>query len=220
VIRTVVRGFGQTLITFGLVVMLFAGYEVYGKALQVGAEQKRLEGGLSAAWAHDNPKPEARLPKPIKGKGMARMYIPRLNKEWVVVEGTDPEDIRLAPGHYPASALPGQKGNFAIAGHRMPSVFWDLEKMQNGDAIVVETANQWIVYRVYRVHIVLPTEVGVVAPNPARPAAATGYRKLITLTTCNPKWDNYERLIVHGEESRVETKKPGVRPVELAAMKG
>jgi sortase A len=217
VIRTVVRGFGQTLITFGLVVMLFAGYEVYGKALEAGAEQRHLAGGLNAAWANEPVK--AALPKPVKGKGMARLYIPRLNKDWVIVEGTDPADIRLAPGHYPASALPGQKGNFAVAGHRMPSVFWDLDKMQNGDAMVVETRNQWIVYTVYRVHIVLPTEIGVVAPNPSRPDAATSSLKLMTLTTCNPKWDNYERLIVHGEVTREQPKSAG-RPAELAGMKG
>lgn len=218
-IRSAVRGFGQLLITFGLVVMLFAAYEVYGKALEAGQEQKQLAGGLNAAWANEPPKAEERLPKPIKGKGMARLYVPRLNKQWVVVEGTDPADIRLAPGHYPASALPGQTGNFAIAGHRMPSVFWDLDRMRDGDAVVVETKNQWIVYTVYRVHIVLPTEVGVVAPDPDHPAAATATRKLITLTTCNPKWDNYQRLIVHGELSRVQPKTDGV-PAELAGMKG
>jgi sortase A len=218
VIRTAVRGFGQTLITFGLVVLLFAAYEVYGKALEAGAQQRNLAGGLNAAWAHEPPK--ATVAKPVKGKGMARLYIPRLNKQWVVVEGTDPADIRLAPGHYPASALPGQKGNFSIAGHRMPSVFWDLDKMRNGDAMVVETKNQWIVYTVYRVHIVLPTAVGVVAPNPARPLAATGTRKLMTLTTCNPKWDNYERLVVHGEVTRELPKTGTAVPPELAGMKG
>jgi sortase A len=220
VIRSTVRGFGQLLITFGLVVMLFAAYEVYGKALEAGAEQKQLAGGLNAAWANEPPRAEVALPKPVKGKGMARLYIPRLNKEWVVVEGTDPADIRLAPGHYPKSALPGQKGNFAIAGHRMPSVFWDLDKMRNGDAMVIETKNQWIVYTVSRVHIVLPTEIGVVAPNPDRPVAASGSRRLITLTTCNPKWDNYERLIVQGEVARQQSKTAGERPAELAGMKG
>jgi sortase A len=146
------------------------------------------------------------------------MYIPRLGKEWVVVEGVRPADIKAAPGHYPESALPGQDGNFAVAGHRMPTVWWDLDKMRNGDPIVVETAGRWIVYSVYKVHIVLPTEVGVVAPNPDNPQADSGTRELITLTTCNPKWDNYERLVVHGEVTREQPKSAG-RPVELAAMK-
>jgi sortase A len=41
----------------------------------------------------------------------------------------------------------------------------------------------------------------------------------MTLTTCNPKWDNYERLIVHGEVTREQPKSAG-RPAELAGMKG
>jgi sortase A len=216
VIRTGVRGFGQLLITFGLVVLLFASYEVYGKAFQANAEQSRLTDGLNQTWQATGPVRE--VIKPVKGKGMARLYIPKLNKRWVVVEGTDPEDIRLAPGHYPESQLPGQKGNFAIAGHRMPSVFWDLDKVVPGDALVVETRSNWYVYTVTRNHIVLPTEVGVVAPDPDNPRGQAG-RKLITLTTCNPKWDNYERLIVQGEVVREQSKSEGV-PTELAGMKG
>jgi sortase A len=220
VIRTAVRGFGQTLITLGLVVMLFAAYEVWGKALEVGSEKNRLQGGLDAAWAAKKPGPAASEPveKPVKGKGMSRLYLPRLNMDWVVVEGTDPADIRLAPGHYPASQLPGQVGNFAIAGHRMPSVWWDLDKMRDGDAMVVETKTRWIVYTVYEVHIVKPTQLSVVAQDPDRPGTA-GTRKLMTLTTCNPKWDNYERLVVHGEVTREQPKSAGV-PAELAGMKG
>jgi sortase A len=220
VIRTAIRGIGQTFITFGLVVLLFATYEVYGKALQVGDERNRLDVAIANEWK----KPDAAaaaVEKPVLGKGMAKLFIPRLNKSWVVVEGVRPQDIKLAPGHYPKSALPGQDGNFAIAGHRMPSVWWDLDLMRNGDRIVVETKTSWVVYRVYKVHIVLPTEIGVVAPNPDVPSATTGTRKLITLTTCNPKWDNYERLIVHGEVSRVQPKSDSAtRPAELAGMKG
>jgi sortase A len=218
VIRAVVRGFGQTLITLGLVVLLFSAYEVWGKAMQVGAEQHRLRGGLDAAWAAE-PRREVPVEQPVLGKGMAKMYIPRLGKEWVVVQGVRPVDIKAAPGHYPESALPGQEGNFAVAGHRMPSVWWDLDKMRAGDPVVVETANEWIVYRVYTVQIVKPTDVWVVAPDPDNPRADSGTRKLITLTTCNPKWDNYQRLIVHGELTQEQPKSAG-RPAVLAAMKG
>jgi LPXTG-site transpeptidase (sortase) family protein len=219
VIRTFVRGFGQTLITFGLVVLLFAGYEVYGKGFEVAAAQNKLEGGLDSAWA-DKQRQEAVKAevRPPLGAGMSRLYIPRLNKEWVVVEGVRPQDIKHAPGHYPKSAMPGQEGNFAIAGHRMPSVWWDLDLVRNGDALIVETKTDWIVYKVYKIQIVLPTAVGVVAPNPDRPGAAPT-RKIITLTTCNPKWDNYERLVVHGELNRDLPKSMG-EPAELAGMKG
>jgi sortase A len=47
---------------------------------------------------------------------VARLTIPKLKKHWVVVEGVTPYDIRYAPGHYPDSAMPGEVGNFAVAG--------------------------------------------------------------------------------------------------------
>jgi sortase A len=216
VIRTAVRGFGQTLITLGLVVLLFASYEVYGKGFEVDAAQAQLQGGLDSAWADRQRAAAEEAARPVLGKGMSRLYIPRLKMQWVVVEGTRPQDIKHAPGHYPKSALPGQEGNFAVAGHRMPSVWWDLDLMRNGDALVVETKNEWVVYKVYKNHIISPRQVEVVAPDPDNPTAAPT-RSLITLTTCNPKWDNYQRLVVHGELDRTLPKSMGT-PAELAGM--
>jgi len=232
VLRTVVRGLGQTLVTLGLVVLLFAAYEVYGKAAQVGAEQERLDGALDRAWAEEAVRvapptagaaptptpgrratPVAATVKPLPGAALARLHIPRLDRSWVVVEGVAPSDIRLTPGHYPDSQLPGQLGNVAVAGHRMPAVFWDLDLLRDGDALVMETRTSWYVYRVTATRVVLPTAVEVVAPVPGRPGAAPT-RKMLTLTTCNPKWDNYQRLVVHAEQVR-EQPRAGARPAEL-----
>ena len=131
----------------------------------------------------------------------------------MVVEGVKPSDIKLAPGHYPKSQLPGEVGNFAVAGHRMPSVFWDLDKVQDGDAVVVETRTTWFIYDVSKVFVVEPTKISVVAANPDEPGAKPSERQL-TVTTCNPKWDNYERLIVRAELVRSSPKSAG-RPSEL-----
>jgi sortase A len=144
------------------------------------------------------------------------LYIPRLGSHWVVVEGVGPADIAYAPGHYPETAMPGQIGNFSVAGHRSPAIFWDLDRLQVGDAIVVETRDTWYVYRVTQSRIVLPTAVEVVAPVPGQPAA-TPTDAYLTLTTCNPKWDNYERLIVHAKLERAQDRSAG-RPSELGGM--
>lgn len=220
-IRTAIRGFGEILITLGLIVLLFAAYEVYGKAFQVNAEQNRLDTALDQAWGAPPPAstpagtPAAPVVKdrPIPGAGVARLYIPRLGKQWVVVEGVSLEDIKLAPGRYPESQMPGETGNFAVAGHRMPSVFWDLDKMRNGDTIVAESRTGWFVYKVSKVHIIRPSEVSVKAANPDDPSAPPT-RKLLTITTCNPKWDNYQRLVVQAELDRSQPKTAG-RPAEL-----
>ncbi|EXG79013.1 class E sortase [Cryptosporangium arvum] len=211
-IRRSIRTFGEVLITLGLVVLMFAAYEVYGKAYQVNADQDRLNAQLDQQWAAGpTPGNSATPAEALPGQAVARLYIPKLDKKWVVVEGVDPDDIKLAPGHYPDSQMPNEVGNFAIAGHRMPSIFWDLDKLQNGDTIVLETQTDWYVYSVKKNFITLPTQVSVVSSNPENPGQkATA--KMLTLTTCNPKWDNYERLIIWAEQTKAQPHSAGKPP--------
>lgn len=212
--RRAVRASGELLITLGLVVMLFAGYEVYGKTWQVNAEQGRLTEALDQKWDAAGTQTPV-TDEPIPGEGIARLHIPILGKKWVVVQGVALKDIKNAPGHYPDSQMPDELGNFAVAGHRTPAIFWDLDKLSDGDSIILETSTDWYVYRIYSSRIVLPTETDVVDANPDNPGTAPT-RKVLTLTTCNPKWDNYERLIIAGEQIRNQPKTQG-RPNELGA---
>lgn len=220
VIRTSLRGAGEIMITFGLVVLLFAAYEVWGKTAIVDAHQNDYSHQLDTLWDTDptvgvvpsaspSASPAAN-PGPNMANVIARLYIPRMGKNWVVVNGVTPNDIRYAPGHYPNTAMPGQEGNFAVAGHRIRSIFWDLDWLKPGDNIIVETKSTWYVYKVALVRVVLPTQVEVVQPVP--PGMNPG--KLITLTTCNPHFDNYQRLIVHGEYV-YELPRTAGRPIEL-----
>ncbi|WP_229398992.1 class E sortase [Micromonospora okii] len=219
-LRAGVRFTGEVLITLGLVVLLFAGYEVWGKSAIVDAHRDDLSNQLAREWGPTGDRtvaPSARAaatPKPpVRGKPIAGLHIPRLDKNWIVVEGVGQEDIRYAPGHYPDSAMPGEVGNFSIAGHRNRATFWRLDELTDGDVIVVEGRTEWYVYRVDKTRIVRPNQVEVVAPVPMQPGAKPK-RKLLTLTTCNPKFDNYQRLIVHAELERAQPKSAG-RPAEL-----
>ncbi|MEV5207890.1 class E sortase [Micromonospora sp. NPDC053740] len=219
-LRTGVRVTGEILITFGLVVLLFAGYEVWGKSAIVDAHQNDLNNELAQAWGPtDDPTvapsvgPSVKPSPPVRGKPLAGLYIPKLDKNWVVVEGVTQQDIRFAPGHYPTSALPGQVGNFSVAGHRNRATFWRLDELDEGDPIVVESKTDWYVYRVSQSRIVRPTQVEVVAPVPGEPNKKAT-KRMLTLTTCNPKFDNYQRLIIHAELDRTQPKSAG-RPAEL-----
>jgi LPXTG-site transpeptidase (sortase) family protein len=115
---------------------------------------------------------------------------------WVVVEGVALADIEYAPGHYPDTAMPGQIGNFSVAGHRIPPLFWNLQKVQPDDQIVVQTQDNWYVYQVTANEIVTPHSIEVIAPTPDRPGVKPT-EPMLTLTTCNPKWNNYQRMVVH-----------------------
>jgi LPXTG-site transpeptidase (sortase) family protein len=226
-IRTGLRFSGELMITFGLVILLFAGYEIWGKSVIVNAHQNDLSRELAQDWqqpadpptvgptqAPGVPAPGVVPPQaPAGGKPMASLYIPTLDKSWVVVEGVTQKDIRYAPGHYPKTALPGQVGNFSVAGHRNKATFWRLDELHNGDPIVVESKTDWYIYKVSSTEIVKPSQVEVVAAVPGKPQAKPT-KAMLTLTTCNPKFDNYQRLIVHAELARTQPKSAG-QPDEL-----
>ena len=137
------------MITLGLVLLLFAAYEVWGKAVIVNDHQNDLDSQLTQEWATTRPsrrrpgRRPARRPRPHcrppPGGSIARLYIPRLGKHWVVVQGVSRPTSGTRPGHYPNTALPGQIGNFSVAGHRSPAIFWDLDQLKVGDKVVVET---------------------------------------------------------------------------------
>lgn len=200
-IRAGVRVAGELMITFGLIVLLFAGYEVFGNSAKVQDEQDTLADQLNEEWSDPTvgPSPSTAAGPAAPGKGLVgRLYIPKLDKKWVVVDGVRPADIRYAPGHYPETAGPGQIGNFSVAGHRIKKIFWRLDELKPGDVIGVETRDSWYVYKVYGNQVVKPSAVQVVAPVPNKPGVQPT-KALLTLTTCNPKFNNYERLIVHAQ---------------------
>ncbi|GAA0398351.1 class E sortase [Acrocarpospora corrugata] len=210
--RRLARGAGELMVTLGVIALLFALYAVYGKAWQIEAEQRLVEERLDHAWAAAG-EPAA----PVPGQPLARLHIPKLDRKWAVVEGVTSADLSKGPGHYPKTARPGEIGNMAVAGHRIMSVFWDLDRLKAGDVIVAETRNAWFVYRVTEHREVLPTAVEVVAPTPNQPGVPPE-RAMLTLTTCNPKLQNWQRLVVFAELARSQAKSDG-RPPELGAKK-
>jgi sortase A len=112
--------------------------------------------------------------------------------------------------------MPGEIGNFSIAGHRSPAIFWDLDEGQPGDAVVTETRSTWYIYRVTESRIVLPGEVDVVAPVPGQPGVPPS-EAFLTITTCHPEWDNKERLVVHAKLARTQERSAD-RPAELDGL--
>lgn len=192
------------LIGVGATFMVRGYMSVYGHEGQTQDNQRALEEG----WNNDNPdvvsvpgQTTGPTPRPIKTAGsskpaaLAKLTIPSLNKTWYVVNGIDNASLRQGPGHYPGTAMPGQVGNFSVAGHREPGMFWDLDKVKDGQQIIVETKTARYTYKVVANFLVKPNDSWVVGPTP--PGTGKGAR-LVTLTTCNPKWDNYQRLIVRG----------------------
>lgn len=228
-VRTIARGIGQTLVTAGLVVLLFVVYAVWVTDLLTAQRQGELSDELQQQW--DDPTAGNTFSgQPIDvavGEPFAVVHIPRLGEEYsrVVLEGTGTEELAEGPGHYVDTAMPGEQGNFSIAGHRVGrgSPFLDLDRMRPGDPIVVETAEGWYVYRVLGdpatgdfatpvgipgQQVVTPEQVDVISPTPDSPPEVPASGAYLTLTTCHPKYSARQRLVIHaqldGAQSRAD----------------
>jgi sortase A len=206
---------GEVLITLGVVVLLFVVYLLAWTNVRADSAAASLTGDLRQQWASERPHTGGAAPtvdpaalKVTPGEPFAIMRIPRLGKSWsspvIQPKGKDIALGELAEGvvHYKQTALPGQVGNFAVAGHRAThgQPFADLDELRIGDTVIVETQAAIYTYVVDNDPnrtIVLPTDVWVIEPVPGHPTA-TPTQALITLTTCNPRWNSSHRMIVFG----------------------
>ncbi|WP_306744150.1 class E sortase [Saccharothrix yanglingensis] len=152
--RKSVRAVGELLITAGLVILLFVVYEVYVTDLISAGKQDDATVALDEQWNADTVEvdPERQVKYDLlDGQAFAKMYIPVFGPDYKfsIVEGTTDKDLEIGPGHYKGTALPGDPGNFSVAGHRVGkgAPFNDLDLLNSCDAIVVETQAQWFVYR-------------------------------------------------------------------------
>ena len=110
-----------------------------------------------------------------QGAPVARLIIPSIALDEIVVEGVGDDELNAGPGHLPGSAIPGDAGNAVISAHR-DRHFSTLGDLEVGDTVYTETASgrtSWIV-----------TKRRVVRAG--KPALFSSARPLLTLTTCWP----------------------------------
>jgi sortase A len=134
-------------------------------------------------------------PIPDEEKGVARLEIPRMGLNRIVVEGASADALTKGPGHFPETPLPGQLGNAAIAGHRTTHLhpFFDIDKLQPGDQIFVTTFNGRYVYQVTGTEVVDPGDYADVIPTTDVTKAT------LTLVSCTPRYSATNRIVVRAD---------------------
>ncbi len=98
-----------------------------------------------------------------RGKPFSHLEIPRLHTSLYVVEGSDPQSLKRGPGHVKGSAMPGERGNCVIAGHR-DLHFRALKDIKLGDQVYVQDAQGKFCYRVTGTKIISPKQIEVLQP--------------------------------------------------------
>jgi LPXTG-site transpeptidase (sortase) family protein len=143
-------------------------------------------------------RPKSAIPE---GKLIAKITIPRFGANYVrnVYEGTSVSNVlnKLGIGHYEETELPGEAGNFAIAGHRLGNggPFRNIDKFRAGDIITVETSKGSFSYKYLATKVVKPSAVGVIAQKPVGLVDPENNGHYLTLTSCTPIGVNTDRIV-------------------------
>ncbi|WP_455352938.1 class E sortase [Streptomyces sp. SYSU K217416] len=197
------RVVGEVFITLGVLMLLFVTYQLWYTNVLAERQANGAASNLQDGWAKGR---KAGAFEP--GQGFAIMYIPRLDVKVPIAEGIDKHNVldRGMVGHYAEgklkTAMPSEKrGNFAVAGHRNThgEPFRYINRLQPGDAIVVETQDTFYTYEMASIlPQTPPSNVSVIAPVPEG-SGFTGPGRYITLTTCTPEFTSTYRMIVWGK---------------------
>jgi LPXTG-site transpeptidase (sortase) family protein len=143
-------------------------------------------------------RPKSAIPE---GKLIAKIRVPRFGVNYVrnVYEGTSVNNVlnKLGIGHYEETEMPGEAGNFAIAGHRTGNggPFRNIDKFRAGDIITVETSKGSFSYKYLATKVVKPSAVGVIAQKPVGLVDPENNGHYLTLTSCTPIGVNTDRIV-------------------------
>jgi sortase A len=212
---SVIGVLGELLITAGVFVLLFLGWQVWLNDIIEGAAQDHQAQQLSQSWKPSGtssapPKvqvqPSTSAPVVASAPGNTQkfgiLYVPRFGATWErpIAQGVGVASVldTIGVGHYPGTAMPGQVGNFAIAAHRHAygGGFENLHMLHVGDHVYIGTKDGWYEYTFRDIQYVKPTQVNVLQPVPMEPGVAPVDR-ILTMTTCNPFFSTAERMVAY-----------------------
>jgi len=195
----------------GLLLLSFVAYQLWGTALYEHHAQDQLRQELQGKLASPRSSTQPSTPPttgasttsqdvvshvappqtdPRVGDPLGLLSIPAMGmNNVVIVEGTGENQLQQGPGHYQGTPLPGEAGNVGIAGHRTTygAPFYDLNVLQAGDQITIQTGQGLFDYQVVGSHVVSPSDTAVLDASTVPE---------LTLTTCNPRYSDATRLVV------------------------
>jgi len=163
--------------------LLITGACLSGRALYMHAKAELAGILVRRAWQQSlqSGKPQAPWPW-ADTHPVARIRIPRLGYDEIVLEGASPRTLAFGPAHLLNGTSLGEPGNLVLAGHRT-SWFKPLENIAQGDTIQLQWFDahrgglQERTYTVNMLSVVEPQDTALLAPTAD---------DALTLITCYP----------------------------------
>lgn len=131
------------------------------------------------------------------GDAIGRIRIPEIGADYVIVDGTGPEELKEGPGLYPQTSFPGVPGTTAIAGHRTTygAPFRKIDDLEADDEVIVDMPYGRFTYAVEKQRIVEPSATWVIQK--------VSYDRLV-LTACHPLYSAAQRIVVFARLVKTE----------------
>jgi sortase A len=205
---------GLGLVAVGLAMLGYVGWQFFGTNIVSERRQQETVRELEQQWRQAEPVriegvgPDRTAEVPL-GEASALIRIPRFGRDYVmpVVEGITDDVLARGFGHFPDTADAGEKGNYALAAHRVThgEPLRDMPELRPGDEVIVETRDTLFTYVLDtdpEQLVVTFQDVWVIAPHPRNPdpagAQPADHPRLITLTTCAELFHTDDRMIAFG----------------------
>jgi sortase A len=185
-------------LTAGIMALGYAGYAALDQHWYQEVETSKFE--TASPISEPRAIEAARI---ADGDVIGEIEVPRIGLKAIVVQGDSARLLRRAVGHLPETALPGDPGNVALAGHR-DGLFRPLRNVRAGDSITLRTADREFQYQVEWAAVVPPTAVRVVQPTS---------ESALTLVTCFPFYfigAAPERFVVRARRIAVGSRTPNM----------
>ena len=164
-------------------VLVLAGGTLCARALYLHAKAELAGVLIRRAWEQSLQSGQPQKPWPwADTHPVARLQIPRLGYDEIVLEGATPRTLAFGPAHMLSGAGFGEPGNLLLAGHRT-SWFRSLEGIRDGDTVQLDSydarrhAVRHQTYRVQLTRIIDPHDTALLAPTTD---------DVLTLITCYP----------------------------------
>jgi sortase A len=131
-----------------------------------------------------------------RGDAVARIRIPALGLDRIVVNGTDHDSLERGPGRYLGSAMPGEGELVYVAGHRTTygAPFSRIDHLRKGDRVSLELPYATVEYAVTGSRIVGASETSVLKSKG---------REALVLQACHPRFFATHRYLVYAKPVRV-----------------
>jgi sortase A len=170
------------LITTGASICLYAAWQLGASHFQKDKMLKEAKAFVSdEIISRDDLTSEKNEPPDYsdlkKGDSIGILYIPRLDREIPIIEGTHEDELAKGVGHFSSTALPGQNDQILLSGHR-DTVFRQFGELEHGDEIHVKMKIGTFVYTIYETDIVDADDRTVIR--------STAPDEILTLSTCYP----------------------------------